>query len=96
MIATWHWHFYGTLDFSQKNVIVNAKANLLKSNFYLLHLTKDTIQAVADLDLNCTGSSIDSFLGYVKLYNIDVKRNQRRLNLDSVNINSTKKMGNIN
>jgi len=85
--------FYGTLDFSQKQVVVNAKANLLKSNFYLLHLTKDTVQAVADLDLNCTGSSIDSFLGYIKLFNIDIKRNQRRLNLDSVYVNSTKEDG---
>lgn len=85
--------FYGTLDFSQKTVVVNAKANLLKSNFYNLHLTKDTVQAVADLDLNCTGSTVDDFLGYIKLYNIDVKRNQHRLNIDSVYVNSSTEDG---
>lgn len=81
--------FYGSLDFNQKMAIVNAKANLLKSDFHALHLTKDTIQAVADLDLNCTGSTVDDFLGYIKLYNIDIKRNQQRLNVDSVYVNSS-------
>ncbi|MBS1690451.1 MAG: hypothetical protein JSS96_17095, partial [Bacteroidetes bacterium] len=80
--------FYGTIDYSQKMLSINAKANLLKSNFYNLHLTKDTIEAVADFDLNCTASNIDNFLGTAKLYNIDVKRNLRRLNLDSVNVSS--------
>jgi len=80
--------FYGTIDYSQKMLSINAKANLLKSNFYNLHLTKDTVEAVADFDLNCTASNIDNFLGTAKLYNIDVKRNMRRLNLDSVNVNS--------
>ncbi|MGN6567036.1 MAG: translocation/assembly module TamB domain-containing protein, partial [Flavipsychrobacter sp.] len=80
--------FYGTIDYSQKMLSINAKANLLKSNFYNLHLTKDTIEAVADFDLNCTASNIDNFLGTAKLYNIDVRRNLHRLNLDSVNVNS--------
>jgi hypothetical protein len=81
--------FYGNIDFSQKLVNINAKANLLKSNFNLLGLTKDTIQAVADFDLNCSGSNIDNFSGYAKLYNIDVRRNTRRLNLDSVYLHSS-------
>lgn len=78
--------FYGLFDFSQELYKVNAKANLLNSNLTALNLfnTKDTIKAVADFDLNCTGSSIDNFSGYAKLYNIDVRRNQQRLDLDSV------------
>jgi len=80
--------FYGTIDYSQKMLSINAKANLLKSNFYNLHLTKDTIEAVGDFDLNCTASNIDNFLGSAKLYNIDVRRNAHRLNLDSVYMNS--------
>jgi len=80
--------FDGSINFSQKDVNVNAKAHLLSSNFYALHLTTDTITASADFDLNCTGSNIDNFSGYAKLYNIDVKRNQHKLALDSVYVNS--------
>ena len=80
--------FYGGLDFSQKLVSINAKANLLKSNFNALHFTADTVLAVADFDLDCTGSNIDNFSGFAKLYNLDIKRNQHRLDIDSVYINS--------
>lgn len=78
--------FYGLFDFSQKLYRVNAKANLLNSDLTALNFfnTEDTIQAVADFDLNCTGSSIDNFSGYAKLYNIDIRRNAQRLDLDSV------------
>ncbi|MBA3827614.1 MAG: translocation/assembly module TamB domain-containing protein [Taibaiella sp.] len=76
--------FNGFIDFNQKIVTINAKANLLKSNFYALHLTTDTVEATGDLDLNCAGSNIDNIAGTARLYNIDIKRNQHRLNLDSV------------
>lgn len=81
--------FYGSLDFSTDVASVNATANLLKSDFNALHLTKDTVLAVADLNLNFSGSNIDNFTGFAKLYNLDIKRNQHRLNLDSIYINST-------
>lgn len=81
--------FDGTLDFSQKLVSVHAKANLLHSDFKALKLTSDTLTAVADFDLGCTGSSIDNFTGFAKLYNIDVHRNHSRLNIDSVYLSST-------
>jgi len=80
--------FDGNIDFSQQMMHINAKANLLKSNFYALKLTKDTIMAVGDFDLNCTGSNIDDFAGYAKLNNINIKRNQHRLDLDSIYITS--------
>jgi hypothetical protein len=83
--------FYGGIDYSTDLASINATANLLKSNFNALHLTNDTVLAVADLDLNFTGSNIDNFTGYAKLYNLDIKRNQHRLNLDSIYINSTQK-----
>ncbi len=78
--------FYGEFDFSQKLYKVNATANLLNSNLTALNFfnTEDTVKAIADFDLNCTGSSIDNFSGYAKLYNIDIRRNEQRLDLDSV------------
>ncbi|HEY1031281.1 MAG TPA: translocation/assembly module TamB domain-containing protein [Flavipsychrobacter sp.] len=76
--------FYGNIDFSKKELNINAKANLLKSNFAVLNFTKDTITASADFDLNFIGSSIDEFVGDAKLYNINLMRNGHRLDLDSV------------
>ncbi len=80
--------FYGSIDFSQKEISVNATANLLKSDFAALKLTKDSLSASADFDLNCVGSSIDNFIGYAKLYNINLLRNHHRLDIDSVYVTS--------
>ncbi|MFI4962774.1 MAG: translocation/assembly module TamB domain-containing protein [Legionellales bacterium] len=80
--------FDGGINYSDKNVNIKATAHLLGSNFYALNLTKDTITASADFDLDCTGSNIDNFSGYAKLFNIDLKRNSHRLALDSIYVNS--------
>lgn len=85
--------FYGNLDFSQPLAHVDAKANLLSSNFKALNFTKDSLQAGADFDLNCTGTNIDNFTGYAKLYNINLRRNAHRLDIDSIYINSTDENG---
>ncbi len=81
--------FDGGIDYTQKEVKLNATAHLLGSNFNALNLTKDTITASADFDLNCTGSNIDNFSGYAKLFNIDMKRNNHKLAIDSVYMRST-------
>ena len=81
--------FDGGINYSNKNVNIKATAHLLGSNFYALNFTKDTITASADFDLDCTGSNIDNFSGYAKLFNIDLKRNAHKLALDSIYINST-------
>lgn len=81
--------FNGNIDFSQERPVIKATANLLKSDLQALHLTKDSILASADFDMNSTGNTIDNFLGTAKLYNINVIRNKNRLDLDSVWINST-------
>lgn len=81
--------FDGGIDYTQKDVKINATAHLLGSNFNALNLTKDTVTASADFDLNCTGSNIDNFSGYAKLFNIDMKRNAHKLALDSIYLHST-------
>ncbi len=81
--------FYGTVDFSKEVLDINAKANLLKSDLQALHLTKDSVSATADFDLNFVGNNIDNFLGYAKLYNINLIRNNHRLDVDSVYASSS-------
>ncbi|HTM64742.1 MAG TPA: translocation/assembly module TamB domain-containing protein [Flavipsychrobacter sp.] len=76
--------FYGSADFSGAEMNINAKANLLQSNLNALNLTKDSILATADFDLDFTGNNIDNFQGYAKLYNINLVRNNHRLDVDSV------------
>ncbi|MEZ5016663.1 MAG: translocation/assembly module TamB domain-containing protein [Flavipsychrobacter sp.] len=82
--------FYGALDYSSDTVQLKAKANLLSSNLTAINIVKDdTVKAVADFDLNCSGSSIDNFVGYAKLYNIDITRSGSRIDLDSISVIST-------
>jgi hypothetical protein len=81
--------FYGQLKVEDKQLKINATANLLKSDFKALNLTKDSLTATADIDLNWVGTNFDNFLGYVKLYNINVLRFGNRLDLDSIYVQST-------
>jgi len=81
--------FDGGINYSNKNINIKAKAHLLGCNFKALNLTKDTVTASADFDLNCTGSTIDNFSGSAKLHNLAIKRNARKLNLDSIYVSST-------
>ena len=81
--------FDGGLDFSKNEVIVKATAHLLSCNFKALNLTDDSLKASADFDLNCVGSSIDNFSGFALLNNIDMKRNNHKLALDSVSVKTT-------
>jgi len=86
--------FDGGINYSDKNVHINATAHLLNGNFRALNLIKDSVTAAADFDLNCTGSNIDNFSGYAKLNNIDLKRNNRKVDIDSVLVNATGSDGN--
>ena len=81
--------FDGGINYSGKEVKINATAHLLGSDFKALNLTADNITASADFDLNCTGSNIDNFSGYAKLFNIDMKRNTHKLDIDSIYVNAT-------
>lgn len=85
--------FDGGINYSGKEININATAHLLGSNFKALNLTSDDVTATADFDLNCTGSNIDNFSGYAKLFNIDMRRNMHKLDVDSVYINSTTQNG---
>lgn len=81
--------FYGNIDYSQPLLQINAKANLLSSNLQALKLTKDSVLATADFDLNYVGNNIDDFSGSAKLYNINLVRNNHRIDIDSVSLQSS-------
>lgn len=76
--------FDGGLNYADKLMKINATAHLLAANFREIKLTPDNFTAAADFDLNCTGSTIDDFYGNAKLFNIDLKRNGRKLAVDSL------------
>ena len=81
--------FDGGFDYNEiKNIKINASAHLLYSNLKALNLTGDSVTTSADFDLNCTGSNIDNFFGYARLYNIDLKRNAHKVAVDSIYLNS--------
>ena len=85
--------FYGSADFNNKEMNINATANLLQSNLQALNLTKDSVLATADFDVNFIGNDIDNFTGYAKLYNINLIRNNHRLDVDSIYASSTMEDG---
>ncbi len=81
--------FDGDLDYNDlKNIKIAATAHLLYSNLKAMNITGDSVTTSADFDLNCTGSNIDNFLGYARLYNIDLKRNAHKVAVDSIYLNS--------
>jgi hypothetical protein len=85
--------FNGNIDFSEELLSINANAYLLKSDLQALNLTKDSVLASADFDLNYVGNSIDNFFGYAKLYNINLLRNHHRLDVDSIYLRSSTEEG---
>ncbi|RYZ48355.1 MAG: hypothetical protein EOP49_18875, partial [Sphingobacteriales bacterium] len=66
--------FYGNIDFSTDVMNIAAKANLLKSDLRAIGLTPDSMTVAADFDVDFTGNNIDDFLGYARLYNINLTR----------------------
>ncbi len=81
--------FDGGLDYNDmKNIRFNTTAHLLYSNLKALNITADSVTTSADFDLNCTGSNIDNFLGYARLYNIDLKRGKHKVAIDSIFMSS--------
>jgi hypothetical protein len=81
--------FNGSFDFNDNLPKINATANVLSSDLKALKLTTDSIQLVADFDLNATASNIDDFIGIARLYNINLMRNGHELDVDSIYVNSS-------
>lgn len=78
--------FNGSIDFSKKDLVINATANVLHCDLQALKLTSVPTLLTGDFDLNCSGKTIDDFSGSAKLYNINLRRNAKRMDLDSIAI----------
>lgn len=80
--------FYGSIDLSGQDITIKATANLASSNLQELKFANVPTTLSADFDMNSSGKTIDDFIGTAKLYNINLLRKTKRLNLDSINIQS--------
>ncbi len=81
--------FDGFIDYNDpKDIKLNSTAHLLYSNLKALNITSDTLTTSADFKLNCSGSNIDNFMGYARLYNMDLKRNHHKVAVDSIILTS--------
>jgi hypothetical protein len=80
--------FYGYIDVSGKDLKFNATANVLKCDLQKINLAAEPTLLIADFDLNCSGKTIDDFIGTAKLYNINLLRRNEKLDLDSIVVNS--------
>lgn len=80
--------FYGGVNFLDNHLAVNANANLLHSNLKAINLIKDSIDLSADFNVDFTGNTIDDFLGYARLYNINMLRDGHHLDIDSIFLTS--------
>lgn len=85
------------LDFTKEQPVFNLFADIVKSNYKSLKLTKDDLQITGTVDLNFTGTNIDNFIGTAKLLNAVVKNNDTEIKFDSLAIaskyeNSKKKL----
>lgn len=76
------------VDFTEEQPRFNLFADILKSNYQQLKLTKDDLKITGTLDVNFTGTNIDNFAGDAKLLNAVVKNNDAEIKFDSLSLAS--------
>ncbi len=81
--------FDGRVDFAGEEPEFNLLANIAHINAKALRFTQDSIVANADMWLDFKGSNIDNFIGSAYIYNMDIRRDSTRLNIDSLQLIST-------
>lgn len=72
------------IDLSDSIPRFNLFADILKSNYKQLNLTKNDLQVIGTLDVNFRGTNIDNFEGEAKLLNAFVKNNNESIKFDSL------------
>ncbi len=76
------------LDFTEQQPRFNLFADILKSNYKELNLSKNNLKITGTLDVNFTGTNIDNFLGQAKLLNAVVQNNDAEIRFDSLTLSS--------
>ncbi len=85
--------FDGKIDFSGIEPMFNVYAKVSHVNTKALQLTKDSIIADAEMKLDFSGSNIDNFIGSAFIYNMNIRRDSTRLDIDSLQLISTLSKG---
>ena len=78
----------GLVNLSGDDPVFNFLADVEKINFKKLHITKDNYALSGKIDFNFTGNNIDDFLGYARITNAIVKKDDKEIPVDSFFVNS--------
>lgn len=76
------------IDLSAEQPRFNLFADILKSNYQKLNLTKDDLRVIGTIDVNFSGTNIDNFSGEAKLLNASVENNGAAIKFDSLTLSS--------
>jgi hypothetical protein len=89
-IADSNLDFIGSIqiDVSGDQPRFNLFADIIKSNYQALNITKDDLKITGTLDVNFTGTNIDNFSGEAKLLNAVVENNGASIKFDSLTLAS--------
>ena len=82
-------NFTTVLDFSKKKQNYNARGAVAYANLHALHLSKDSVVVSGLFDVNFSGTNIDDFRGYARIYDAEVYNKRQLLNIDSLYLESS-------
>jgi hypothetical protein len=89
-IADPNLDFIGSIqiDVSGEQPRFNLFADIIKSNYQALKLSKDDLKVTGTIDVNFSGTNIDNFSGEAKLLNAVVENNGASIKFDSLKVAS--------
>lgn len=88
-------NFTTVLDFRKKKQSYNARGAVAYANLHALQLTKDSVVVSGLFDVDFTGTNIDDFRGYARIYDAEVYNKRQLLNIDSLYLQSSIDANNI-
>ena len=80
--------FTGNIDLNDALPHFNFQSTVYHADLRNLQLTGDSIAFSGQLDLHMQGDKIDNFLGSIRLYNVNLLKNNQRIAFDSLHIES--------
>ncbi|MBX5438509.1 MAG: translocation/assembly module TamB domain-containing protein [Thermoflavifilum sp.] len=80
--------FKGTIDLNDSLPHFDFQSTVFRADLHNLLLTNDSIAFSGKLDLHMQGNKIDNFLGNIRLYHVNLLKNNQRIAFDSLHITS--------
>ena len=80
--------FETMLNFNVAQQHINGRGILSRANLKALGFTKDSLGFSGEFDVDFKGKKIDEFLGYARFYNARFYLGSKKLNFDSLVVNS--------